>query len=103
MSKAAVIHFSKTLACEWATHNIKVNAVAPWVTMTPMLEAAVQSDPTQLDKVKQWTPMQRLATAQDVANPVIFLLMSCSSYVTGQCIAVDGGLTAQGFHGPCCD
>ena len=103
ISKAAVIHLSKTLACEWATHNIRVNAVAPWVTITPMLEEAVKSDPKQLDKVNTWTPMHRLATAQDTANPVIFLLMPCSSYITGQCIAVDGGLTAQGFDGPCCD
>jgi len=103
ISKAAIIHLSKTLACEWATHNIRVNAVAPWMTMTPMLEEAIQSDPTQLDKVKEWTPMHRLATVQDVANPVVFLLMPCSNYITGQCIAVDGGLTAQGFKGPCCD
>jgi Tropinone reductase 1 len=103
MSKAAVIHLSKTLACEWAANNIRVNAVAPWMTMTPMLEEAIKSDPTQLDKVQSWTPMHRLATVQDIANPVIFLLMPCSSYITGQCIAVDGGLTAQGFSGPCCD
>ena len=101
MSKAAVIQFTKILACEWAKLNIRVNAVAPWMTMTPMLEEAVREDPSQLDKVKEWTPMNRLATVEEVANPIVFLCMDCSSYITGQCVGVDGGLTAQGFQGPC--
>ena len=71
------------------------------MTMTPMLEDAVKANPTQLDKVYEWTPMHRLASPEEIANPIIFLLMPCSSYVTGQCIGVDGGLTAQGFDGPC--
>jgi len=100
MSKAAMIHFSKILAMEWAKFNIRVNAVAPWMTMTPMLKDAVKSNPTQLDKVKEWTPMHRLAEQEEVANPIVFLLMPCSSYITGQCLGVDGGLTAQGFDGP---
>jgi|EP01083_Nonionella_stella_P106582 Tropinone reductase 1 len=100
MSKAAVIHFSKILATEWAKYNIRVNAVSPWMTMTPMLRDAVKADPSQLDKVKEWTPMQRLAEPEEIANPIAFLLMPCSSYVTGQCLGIDGGLTAQGFAGP---
>jgi len=101
MSKAAIIHFTKILACEWASFNIRVNAVAPWMTMTPMLEEAIKQDPNQLDKVKEWTPMKRLATVEEVADPIVFLCMDCSSYITGQCLGVDGGLTAQGFDGPC--
>lgn len=101
MSKAAMIHFSKILACEWAKLNIRVNAVAPWMTMTPMLKDAVKANPTQLDKVHEWTPMHRLASPEEIASPIIFLLMPCSSYITGQCIGIDGGLTAQGFDGPC--
>lgn len=101
LSKAAMIHFSKTLACEWAKHNIRVNAIAPWQTWTPMLEEAVKANPESLDKVKEWTPLHRLCKAEEVASPVTFLLMPCSSYVTGQCLGVDGGLTAQGFDGPC--
>eukprot|EP00593_Proboscia_inermis_P012673 CAMPEP_0171323662 /NCGR_PEP_ID=MMETSP0816-20121228/115713_1 /TAXON_ID=420281 /ORGANISM="Proboscia inermis, Strain CCAP1064/1" /LENGTH=72 /DNA_ID=CAMNT_0011822423 /DNA_START=82 /DNA_END=300 /DNA_ORIENTATION=+ len=69
--------------------------------MTPMLEDAVKNNPSALDKVKEWTPMQRLASAQEVADPVVFLCMPCSSYITGQCLAIDGGLSAQGFDGPC--
>lgn len=101
MSKAAMIHLTKILACEWAKLNIRVNAVAPWMTMTPMLEEAVKANPTQLDKAHEWTPMHRLASAEEIAHPIVFLLMPSSSYVTGQCLGIDGGLTAQGFDGPC--
>merc|ERR1712228_1084456 len=96
MSKAAVIHFSKILATEWAKYNIRVNAISPWMTMTPMLKNAVKADPSQLDKVKMWTPMHRLATPEEIADPIVFLLLPCSSYITGQCLGIDGGLTAQG-------
>jgi Tropinone reductase 1 len=101
MSKAAVNHFTKILACEWAGRNIRVNAVTPWMTMTPMLEEAVKQNPTQLDKVKAWTPMHRLASPEEIAGPIVFLCLPASSYMTGQVLGVDGGLTAQGFDGPC--
>lgn len=101
MSKAAVIHYSKILACEWARYHIRVNAIAPWMTMTPMLEDALKGDEGQLDKVNEWTPMGRIANVQEIVDPILFLLMNCSSYVTGQCLGIDGGLTAQGFSGVC--
>jgi Tropinone reductase 1 len=96
MSKAAVNHFTKILACEWAARGIRVNAVTPWMTMTPMLEEAVKQNPSQLDKVKAWTPMHRLADPAEIAGPIIFLCLPASSYITGQVLGVDGGLTAQG-------
>ena len=101
LSKAALNHFTRILACEWASRGIRVNAVTPWMTMTPMLEEAVKKNPSQLDKVMKWTPMHRLASPAEVANPIIFLCLPASSYVTGQVLGVDGGLTAQGFDGPC--
>jgi tropinone reductase I len=113
MSKAAMNQLTRTLACEWASPtssscsssarkcNIRVNAVTPWMCMTPMLQQAIQENPRQLDKVQEWTPMHRLATPEEVAAPVVFLCMPCSSYITGQVLSVDGGLTAQGFDGPC--
>mmetsp|Transcript_13380 Transcript_13380/g.27678 ORF Transcript_13380/g.27678 Transcript_13380/m.27678 type:complete len:277 (-) Transcript_13380:174-1004(-) len=103
MTKAAINHFTKILACEWASRKIRVNAVTPWITMTPMLKEAVAHDPSQLDKVESWTPMGRLASAEEVADPIVFLCLPASSYITGQVIGVDGGLTAQGFNGPTCE
>ena len=101
ISKAAMIHLSKILACEWGKLNIRVNTVAPWMTMTPMLEEAVKNNPGQLDKVKEWTPMHRLPTVEDNVGTITFLCMPSSKYVTGQIISVDGGLSAQVFDGPC--
>jgi tropinone reductase I len=100
-SKAAMNQLTRGLACEWANKGIRVNAVAPWMTMTPMLQAAVANDPTALQKVEGWTPVHRLGTPEEVASPIVFLCMPASSYVTGQVLAIDGGLTAQGFRGPC--
>ncbi|CAB9514676.1 arabinitol 2-dehydrogenase [Seminavis robusta] len=101
LSKAALNHLTRILACEWATRKIRVNAVCPWMTMTPMLEDAIKTNPNQLDKVKAWTPMHRLAQPEEIAAPIVFLSLPASSYITGQVLAVDGGLTSQGFDGPC--
>jgi tropinone reductase I len=102
-SKAAMNQFTRTLACEYAHVPIRVNAVAPWMTMTPLLQQATESSSADdpLAKAKQWTPMHRLATPEEIAAPILFLCMPASSYVTGQVLGVDGGLTAQGFQGPC--
>jgi tropinone reductase I len=101
LSKAALNHLTRILACEWASRKIRVNAVCPWMTMTPMLEDAIKANPNQLDKVKEWTPMHRLAQPEEIAAPIVFLCLPASSYITGQILAVDGGLTCQGFDGPC--
>lgn len=101
MTKAAMSHMSEALACEWAAYGIRVNCVAPWMAMTPLLEAAVAKEPSQLDSVKRGTPLGRLGAPQDTAGAVAFLCMPASAYITGQVLAVDGGLAAQGFRGPC--
>ena len=101
MTKAAMNHMSEALACEWAPYGIRVNAVAPWMAMTPLLEAAVAKDPSALDAVRAATPLGRLGDASDTAGAVAFLCMPASAYVTGQVLSVDGGLSAQGFQGPC--
>ena len=70
------------------------------MTYTPLLKEATRSDPSSLEKAMNWTPMQRLAEPEESAAAVAFLCLPASSYITGQIIAVDGGLTAQGFQGP---
>ena len=101
MTKAAMTHMSEALACEWAGYGIRVNAVAPWMARTPLLEAAVAKDPTALDAAKAATPLGRLGEPRDTAGAVAFLCMPSAAYITGQVLAVDGGLAAQGFRGPC--
>ena len=100
MTKAAIAHLSKILACEWAQHRIRVNCVAPWVTLTPLLEAALEKNPNSLEKAEARTPMRRAAKPEEIADAVVFLLMDASSYVTGQVLSVDGGLSANHVAGP---
>jgi len=101
MSKAAVVQLTKALACEWAGAGIRVNCVAPWVTMTPLLAQAIERSPGAADKAAQGTPLKRVAQPEEIASAIAFLLLPASSYVTAHTLVVDGGLSAQGFAGPC--
>ena len=65
------------------------------------VESNVAKDPSQLDEVTEATPLGRLGEPADTAGAVAFLCMPASAYITGQVLAVDGGLAAQGFRGPC--
>ncbi|CAE7946561.1 unnamed protein product [Symbiodinium sp. KB8] len=101
MTKAAVAHLARVLACEWGPLGIRVNCVCPWMVRTPLLEEAIRNDPQQLEDVKRTTPLARLGEPDDTAGTVAFLCMPAAAYITGQIISVDGGLFAQGFRGPC--
>jgi len=101
MTKAAMAHLSRSLACEWGPLGVRVNCVCPWMTMTPLLEDAVKKNPAQLDEVKKATPLGRLGDPEDTAGLVAFLCLPSAAFVTGQVICADGGLCSQGFRGPC--
>ncbi len=96
MTKAALVQLTKNLACEWASDGIRVNAIAPWYIETPLAQQVLKN-PEYLKSVLDRTPMQRVGKTEEVASAVAFLAMQASSYITGQCIAVDGGFTAYGF------
>jgi Tropinone reductase 1 len=96
MTKAAIIQLTKNLAMEWATDNIRVNAISPWFIKTLLTETLL-SNSDFMDRVISRTPMKRVGTPQEVASVAAFLSMSVASFITGQNIAVDGGFTIYGF------
>ena len=98
MSKAAVVQMTRALAAEWARDRIRVNAVAPWYIRTPLAEP-VLNDPDRMALILERTPAGRVGEPAEVAAVAAFVCMPAASYVTGQCIAVDGGFSAAGVFG----
>lgn len=95
LAKAAVDYSTKALASEWGAAGIRVNAVAPWFTRSPLV-ASILDDSKTTEKIRSITPLGRVAEPEEVARVVAFLSMSAASYVTGTVMTVDGGFTGQG-------
>ncbi|KAG5139489.1 hypothetical protein JHK84_033257 [Glycine max] len=119
--------FISNLACEWEKDNIRSNAVAPWYIKTSLVEQTVasllsgksqtellylESSPLEqqllhkhvlsnkdyLEEVYSRTPLRRLGDPAEVSSLVAFLCLPASSYITGQIICIDGGVSVNGFH-----
>ncbi|SON54401.1 2-dehydro-3-deoxy-D-gluconate 5-dehydrogenase [Hartmannibacter diazotrophicus] len=88
-SKAGVIHLSKSLAMEWVERGIRVNVISPGYTLTPM---NLRPEVAEQRKIfERETPMQRMATPDEMVGPAVFLLSRAASFVTGVDLLVDGG------------
>jgi Tropinone reductase 1 len=96
MTKAAINQLVRYLACEWAADGIRVAAVAPWYTATP-LAMQVLADEAFNARVLGRTPAGRVAQPGEVARALCWLASPAASYVTGQVLAVDGGYSSMGM------
>jgi NAD(P)-dependent dehydrogenase (short-subunit alcohol dehydrogenase family) len=86
-----VIGFVKSLAREISRDGIRINAISPGPTDTPLLRA--QSDQHVIDKMIRAVPLKRMATPAEQAAPIVFLASDAASFITGQTLSVSGGLT----------
>jgi NAD(P)-dependent dehydrogenase (short-subunit alcohol dehydrogenase family) len=93
IAKAGISHMTRMLAIEWAGHGIRVNAVAPGTTETPS-RAPRLADPEHRARMLGRIPAGRFGTAEEMAAAVRYLASPQASYITGQTLVLDGGLTA---------
>lgn len=98
-SKAGVAILTRSMACEWAAHGIRVNAVAPGYILTPAVEALIASGTRDMAAITARIPMGRLGEPAEIADAVAFLASDAASYITGTILQADGGYLASG-HPP---
>ena len=94
-SKHAVLGITKTAAVEYARQGIRINAVCPAFTDTPMLQRGKEADPNLMTLLQQSIPMKRFGLPDEIADAILFLASDNASFITGQGIVLDGGLTLQ--------
>ncbi|MDT0675768.1 SDR family oxidoreductase [Autumnicola musiva] len=92
MSKSGLLQQSRSLAVEWAQEGIRVNAMSPWFTETPLTKTYLAQQ-EKIEPILRRTPLKRVAKAEEMAAVIAFLAMDKSSYITGQNIVADGGMS----------
>lgn len=96
-ARAGVIYLSKTVATEWAEHNIRVNCIAPGAIET---EGVTQYPREALEEFPRANPMKRFGTVWDIAEGVIYLTSGSGNYITGEVVTIDGGMAQHGWVWP---
>jgi len=93
VSKAGVIHMTKSLAAEWSPRGVRVNCISPGYTRTQLVEDLLKT-PVGKDMMPRWmslTPMKRMAEVTDLTGALVYLASEASDYMTGHNLVIDGG------------
>jgi len=94
-TKHAVVGLTKSAALEYATQNIRINAVAPGAIKTDIIEEAISQGTYNEEMIVAMEPMGRMGKAQEIANGIAWLCSDESSFVTGEILSIDGGFNAK--------
>lgn len=94
-SKHGVIGLTKTVALDYAKSGIRVNAICPAYTRTPMLARMLEKKSDLEAKLISRVPLRRLGTAEEIAQAVIYLFSDAASFITGHALVMDGGIAAE--------
>ncbi|MFU8817021.1 MAG: glucose 1-dehydrogenase [Pseudomonadales bacterium] len=94
-SKGGVVQLTRTAAVEYADQGIRINAVCPGAIKTEMIDRITHEDPATVQQFAQLHPMNRMGTSEEVADSIVWLCSPGAGFVTGQALAVDGGMVAR--------
>mgnify|MGYP001093813196 CR=1 FL=1 len=95
VAKAGIINLTKTLAIDLAPYNVRVNAIAPGYIATSGMMQLQKNKPERIEAMNRHIPLGRLGRAEEIVGGVIYLAFDASSYVTGETLLIDGGLTLR--------
>ena len=89
-----MVNLTQNMAVKYGPHGVRVNCIAPGTIRTAAWHQRFAEDPAVFDKLARWYPLRRVGEPEDVANAALFLASDEASWITGEVLAVDGGLLA---------